>query len=459
MSQLSLSTSAALTQNASPCLQHAVRLLQMSSQDFARAVREAVESNPLLEVEDGDAQRDMQAVPHAPPSDWSPSSGSGRIPSADSDGERAWERSAAPISLRAHLHGQLDLLRLPERDLLLAKAVIESLDDDGYLRGGLEEIEQAVHTMALSPEPDGQEIRMAWRRVQGLDPAGVAAVDLQHCLLLQLHTMECVTTRDLVRRAIEGHLKAVALRDPTRLSEALGVSREAAAAVCAKIRALNPSPCRAFLQDDVPLAVPDIVAVRGGRGWQMVLNDAVMPRLRVHSAYARMFQQRKRHGESAALSACLQEARWLVGNVAQRFATILAVARAIGRHQQAFFEHGPLALKPLKLQQIAQEVGVHESTVSRVTNNKFLATPFGLHELKYFFSRGLSTRNGTTCAPAAVKELVSELIAAESPLHALSDAAIAGLLAQQGFSVARRTVTKYRQALRISAAPERHRNV
>ncbi|GKS85639.1 RNA polymerase factor sigma-54 [Acidovorax sp. SUPP1855] len=456
MSQLSLNTSAALTQNASPRLQQAVRLLQMSSQDFARAVREALESNPLLEADEGDAQQDTQ---DAPLSDWNLSSGSSRIQSSDSDGDGAWEQSAAPITLRAHLHGQLDLLRLPERDLLLARAVIESLDDDGYLRGGVEEIEQAVHTMALSPKPDEQEIRMAWRRVQGLDPAGVAAVDLQHCLLLQLHTLKCGTSRDLVRRAIESHLKAVALRDPTRLSEALGVSREAAAAVCAQIRTLDPSPCRAFLQDDVPFAVPDIVAVKGGRGWQMVLNDAVMPRLRVHSAYARMFQQRKRNGESAALSACLQEARWLVGNVAQRFATILAVARAIGRHQQAFFEHGPLALKPLKLRQIAQEVGVHESTVSRVTNNKFMATPFGLHELKYFFSRGLSTRNGTTCAPAAVKELVSELIAAESPSHALSDAAIASLLAQQGFSVARRTVTKYRQALRISAAPERHRNL
>ncbi|WCM86351.1 RNA polymerase factor sigma-54 [Acidovorax sp. NCPPB 3576] len=456
MSQLSLSTSAALTQSASPRLQQAVRLLQMSSQDFARAVREALESNPLLEADEGETMPEGQGSSLG---DWSLSSAGSRIPSADSDGEAAWERSAAPISLRAHLHGQLDLLRLPERDILLARAVIESLDDEGYLRGGIGEIEQAVHTMPLAPKPDEQEIRMAWRRVQGLDPAGVAAVDLRHCLLLQLNTMECATSRALVRRAIENHLKAVALRDPARLSEALGVSRDMAASVCALIRTLNPSPCRAFLQDDVPGAVPDVVAVRSGRGWQMVLNDAVMPRLRVHAAYVRIFQQRKRNAESAALSACLQEARWLVGNVSQRFATILAVARAIGRHQQAFFEYGPLALKPLKLQQIAQEVGVHESTVSRVTNNKFMATPFGLHELKYFFSRGLSTSNGSSCAPAAVKQLVSELIAAESPSHALSDAAIAGLLAQQGFSVARRTVTKYRQALRISAAPERHQNL
>ncbi len=455
MRQLSLSASAALAQTASPRLQQAVRLLQMSSQDFARAVREALERNPLLEAEESDSLQDVQ---QAAWSDWSPSCGSSRIQSADhSDGEGAWEWAAAPVSLRAHLHRQLDWLRLPERELLMARAVVESLDDDGYLRGGLVEIEQAVRTMALSPKPDEHEIRMAWCRVQGLDPAGVAAVDLRHCLLLQLHTVECATRRDRVRRAIEDHLNAVALRDPARLSEALGVSPEEASAVCAQVRALNPDPCRDFVQDEVPFALPDVVAVRSGRGWQMVLNEAVMPRLRVHSTYAGMFQQRKRPAESAALSACLQEARWLVGNVAQRFATILAVARAIGRHQQAFFEHGPLALKPLKLQQIAQEVGVHESTVSRVTNNKFMATPFGLHELKYFFSRGLSTRSGATCAPAAVKELVSELIAAESPAHALSDAAIAGLLAQQGFSVARRTVTKYRQALRISAAPQRHR--
>lgn len=455
MNQLSLSTSAALSQSASPRLQQAVRLLQMSSQDFARAVREALETNPLLEADEAEALPDVPAMPL---SDWSLSGGSGSVSFSDADGESAWERSAVPVSLRAHLHGQLALLRLPDRDLLLARAVVESLDDDGYLRGGIEEIEEAVEAMALLPKPDADEIRIAWRRVQALDPAGVAATDLQHCLLLQLHTIDCDETRDLARRAIESHLKAVALRDPSRLSAALGVSREQAAAVCAQIRTLNPSPGQAFQQDDVPFAVPDVLAVRSGRGWQMVLNDAVMPRLRVHSAYARMFQQRKRSAESAALSACLQEARWLVGNVSQRFATILAVARAIGRHQQAFFEYGPLALKPLKLQQIAEEVGVHESTVSRVTNNKFIATPFGLHELKYFFSRGLSTRNGNSCAPAAVKELVAELIAAESPSHALSDAEIAGLLAQQGFSVARRTVTKYRQALRISAAPERHKS-
>jgi RNA polymerase sigma-54 factor len=359
----------------------------------------------------------------------------------------------AATSLGAHLVAQLRVMPLPGRDLVLAAAVAESLDDDGYLRTPLDDVAQAL---GLLPAPTAQELSIALRRVQALEPAGVAARSVAECLQLQLPSIPQADERALAAVILRGHLDALAARDMRALARRLGRDQQAVEAACAAIRRLDPHPGWRYGSPAVQYVTPDVI-VRKHRGrWTALLNPAVVPRVRLNSSYVELFQ-RHRNGEHAELGAHLQEARWTVRNVEQRFSTILSVAQAILKRQQHFLAYGPMAMKPLALREIAQEVGVHESTVSRVTNNKFMATPCGVYELKYFFSRGMATASGGETSPTAIRGLIQELIAAESPAQPLSDVEIARQLTVQGLQVARRTVTKYRQQLKIEPAERRRR--
>jgi len=460
MSSLSLHATTSLQPTLSPRLQRAVRLLQMSSQDFAQVVRDALDTNPFLEPEEtvpaADAA-DQDDVPEPPvdgPGEGWGVDGINRIRNTESDGG-FFDTLQASTSLADHLLGQLNVMPLPERDRILAAVVVESLDDDGYLRTPLEELAGVLYLM---PEPEPDEWSIALRRVQALDPAGVAARSVAECLELQLPAVADPAARTLAACILRHHLDALAARDMRSLARHIGADPAAVEAACAAIRRLDPHPGWRFSQSSVQYVTPDVI-VRKLRGrWTATLNEAVIPRLRLNRSYVELFQQH-RNAQHAELGAHLQDARWTVRNVEQRFSTILSVAQAILKRQQHFLAYGPMAMKPLALREIAQEVGVHESTVSRVTNNKFMATPCGVFELKYFFSRGLGTAGGGECSPTAIRGLIQEIVAAESPGRPLSDVEIARQLDSQGLKVARRTVTKYRQLLRIEPAERRRGHI
>lgn len=470
------------TQSLSPRLQHAVRLLQMSSLDFAALVRDAMGSNPFLEAEEGEG--DCEAADELAPQDapsregamddhadmpgadgmsfddadndrdlWHADGGAG-LPRSD-DGEfSALEAMAVDTPLNAYLHTQLNVLPLSQRDLTLARTIVESLDDDGYLRTPLEEL---LDLAELDPVPSLQEMQIALKRVQSLEPAGVGARNVAECLRLQLPTIACPTVRGLAQTIVERHLQSLASRDVVSMARELGASPAQVESVCDRIRRLDPRPGWRLGSSQVAYVVPDVVVKKLRGQWTVQLNPAIVPRVRLNQVYAQLFQ-RHRTALNTEMSAHLQEARWTLRNVEQRFSTILDVAQAIVKRQRNFLDYGPMAMKPMGLREIADEVGVHESTVSRVTNNKYMATPNGVFELKYFFSRAMISANGSACSGTAIRGLIKDIIEAENPDAPLSDAEITRQLAQQGLRVARRTVTKYRQTLKIEAVDRRRRH-
>ncbi len=485
------------SQTLSPRLQHAVRLLQMSSLDFAAMVRDTLGKNPFLESEEGDGEGDdsgsdaMEASEQAheagdtpadaPPLDlqglrdggdadargdygsdydsssdrdlWQADGGSGQR--RGEDGEMsAMDMMAVEASLNSHLHGQLNVLHLTPRDLTLARTIVESLDDDGYLRTPLDEL---LVVASLDPLATLPEMQIALKLVQSLDPAGVGARDVGECLLLQLPAIDCPQMRGLAQTIISEHLKALAARDVTSLAKQLGETPARIEEVCDRIRRLDPRPGWRFSTSQVPYVVPDVVVKKIRGQWTVQLNPAIVPKVRLNQVYAQLFQ-RHRTAANAEMGAHLHEARWTLRNVEQRFSTILDVAEAIVKRQKNFLDYGAMAMKPLGLREIAEEVGIHESTVSRVTNNKYMSTPIGVFELKYFFSRAMLSANGSECSGTAIRSLIKDIIDAENTDEPLSDAEITRQLAQQGLVVARRTVTKYRQMLKIEAVDRRRRH-
>jgi len=471
------------SQTLSPRLQHAVRLLQMSSLDFAAMVRDTLGKNPFLESDDDSDDASGAALPGEtalsmvealPPEAatpgldaaaeyaadngndrdlWQADSGSG-LRHAE-DGElSALETMAVETPLNVHLHGQLNVLPLTLRDLTLARTIVESLDDDGYLRTPLEEL---LEVAALDPAPTLQELQIALKHVQALEPAGVAARSVAECLRLQLPAIVCPELRALARTIVDEHLPSLAGHDVAGLARMLGSSPARIEEVCDRIRRLDPRPGWRVGSSHVAYVVPDVVVKKLRGQWTVKLNPAIVPRLRLNRVYAQLFQ-RHRTAANAEMGEHLQEARWTLRNVEQRFSTILDVAEAIVKRQRNFLDYGAMAMKPLGLREIADEVGIHESTVSRVTNNKYMATPIGVFELKYFFSRAMISANGSACSGTAIRGLIKDIIDGEAADNPLSDAEITRQLAQQGLNVARRTVTKYRQMLRIEAVERRRRH-
>jgi RNA polymerase sigma-54 factor len=504
-----------------------VRLLQMSSLDFAALLRDTLGKNPFLESEDGDADgadgadgdagvgdsvvgerqepsehehpgqstRDLPDSTEAllsegsAPADggegtesalgsgddrpfdegeghgdgpvdassdrdlWNSDTGTGSRRAEDGE-LSALDMMATETLLNAHLHAQLNVLSLDARDLALAQTVVESLDDDGYLRTPLEEL---LEVPGLDPEATLAEMQIALRRVQSFEPAGVAARSVGECLLLQLPAIACPQLRALARTIISDHLPALAARDISGLARCLALSQARVEEVCDRIRRLDARPGWRHGSTSVAYVVPDVLVKKVRGEWTVQLNPAVVPKVRLNQVYAQLFQ-RHRTAQNVEMGANLQEARWTLRNVEQRFSTILDVAEAIARRQRSFLEYGAMAMKPMGLREIAEELGVHESTVSRATNNKYMATPAGVYELKYFFSRSMISANGSACSGTAIRGLIKDIIDVESVDAPLSDAEITRQLAEQGLVVARRTVTKYRQMLKVDAVDRRRRH-
>ena len=376
----------------------------------------------------------------------SPSFGSGG--SGDVENDRT-DWSEPEPSLQQHLRNQLMLQQMGERDHALTHLVVDALDDDGYFKVSFEEL-AALISAEGDVEPD--DIKSALRLVQTLEPAGVGARDLQECLLLQLQARtERGPAWDCACKIVRHHLPVLAAHELGKLQQQLVCDEKTMHQAIALIRALDPKPGHRFGRGDARFVTPDVIVTKVRGKWQVSLNPAVVPRLRINRSYADAVSG----AGHSFLSKQLQEARWLLRSMEQRLVTIQRVAEAIVQKQRAFLDYGEVAMKPLALKHIAAQLNLHESTVCRVTNNKYMATPRGVFEFKHFFSRQLATEAGGACSATAVRALLKELITTEDPARPLSDAKLATLLSEQGLRVARRTITKYRTLMRVPSVEVR----
>jgi RNA polymerase sigma-54 factor len=456
-----------------PQLQQSIRLLQLSTLELNQELEQMLQDNPLLEREEEDEasfnateapahtaeaeaqssetaaapeNTDLESATTLDDSDWNDYSAAG---GDDEDNDYA-QGSVAGASLREHLLSQLIVSPLTLRDRTLVAALIDDLDDSGFLTQPLADITASLQTELEELEPE--EVETALKHLQNMEPTGVGARNLAECLSLQLRALPPGTpARDDALRLTMDHLDLLAARDVGKLKKTLGIDDPALRAARALILSLNPRPGAAFSVDETHYVIPD-VHVRKVKGmWVASLNADAMPKLRVNRVYADILARHRESG-GAQLASQLQEARWLIKNVQQRFDTILRVSQAIVDRQKHFFEHGEVAMRPLVLREIADAVELHESTISRVTTQKFMMTPRGLYELKYFFGSHVSTDSGGACSSTAIRALIKQMVATERGQKPLSDGQLAEVLGQQGIVVARRTVAKYRESLQIPPA-------
>jgi RNA polymerase sigma-54 factor len=454
-----------------PQLQQSIRLLQLSTLELNQELEQMLQDNPLLEREEEDdtgasaeapahtAEAEAQSTETAAPessdtesattlddSDWNDYSATG---GDDEDSDYA-QGSISGSTLREHLLNQLIVSPLTLRDRTLVAALIDDLDEAGFLTQPLADITASLQAEIEELEPE--EVETALKHLQNMDPTGVGARNLAECLTLQLRALPPVTpARDAAMRLTAHHLDLLAARDVGKLKKMLGIDDATLHAARALILSLNPRPGAAFGADETHYVIPDVYVRKLKGMWIASLNPDAMPKLRVNRVYADILSRHRENGGSQ-LASQLQEARWLIKNVQQRFDTILRVSQAIVDRQKHFFEHGEVAMRPLVLREIAEAVDLHESTISRVTTQKYMMTPRGLYELKYFFGSHVATDNGGACSSTAIRALIKQLIAAESGKKPLSDGQLAEVLGQQGIVVARRTVAKYRESLQIPPA-------
>jgi RNA polymerase sigma-54 factor len=469
-----------------PQLQQAIRLLQLSQLELEAELRQIAESNPLLEfaeeVEDDETVDNAEAESEYPSaesvaatsaserdgddaSDWADGGGVAEAPidfssssvssgSSSRNDEDFEPQNAAPETLQQHLLWQLNLASFNPRQHLIATVLIDALNPAGYLAEGLEAVLAALpaHLNATLDEVDAVR-----HKLQGFDPAGVGSLDLRDCLRVQLEQFDPDTPqRDLALRMVDTELELLARNDIARLARRLRASEDDVAAAAVLIRSLDPRPGAALDATPVEYVAPDVYAVRDGSRWRVSLNPDAQPRLGLNQHYCGLIARAR--GEDASwMRGQLQEARWLIKSLESRAETLLKVADAIVRRQSAFLDYGPEAMHPLVLREVAEEVGMHESTISRVTTRKYLHTPRGTFELKYFFSSGVSTEDGGSASATAIQAMLRKLIDAEDARKPLSDQAIAEELQRKGIQVARRTVAKYREGLRIPTSSERQR--
>lgn len=436
-----------------PQLQQSIRFLQLSAQDLETEVAQALLENPLLEREEeydtvGDAA--VASQDNAAQEDrWLMSSAGRRQGESMDDADRP--EAELPQTLRSHLREQLRLTRAGERDCALVELLIEELDDSGYLSTSLKE----THAF-LPPElhVDLDELTTALRLLQSFDPAGVGARSLSECLLLQLKVVELNHNEDeaaltCAREIAEHHLSVLGTGNLNKLRDILALPMPVVRAAHALLLRLEPRPGRNWAGEAADYVTPDVVVRKTGGRWLAVLNPAVVPKVRINAVYEELLAQSQ---SSPELQAQLQQAQGVVKSVNQRFMTIMRVAQAIVDEQTAYFEKGVEAMRPMVLRDIAQNLGMHESTVSRATRNKYAQTPWGVIELKDFFSSSLQTDDGESTSATAVRSLIAKLVSEEPAHKPLSDAKIADLLAAQGVVIARRTVAKYREAAGIEPA-------
>jgi RNA polymerase sigma-54 factor len=473
---LQLKTSQHLT--LTPQLQESIRLLQLSTVDLNQEIERLVQENPLLELDDSISSSveymgaleaeveplsvDLMEIPEegvkllsedspdakkaAGEADWLEDDSASRG-MRDDDDERDYPQHAAePPSLREHLNSQLSLSQIPERDRKIVGLLIDSLNDDGYL---VQDLQELVDLLPPELEIDIDDLHIARELLQHLDPPGVGARNLRECLVMQLQALPDDTPyREQALLLVGSHLESLASRDFCSIKKLLHCDDECLRSVQNMIMRLNPRPGMAFNTAVARYIIPDVIVTKVGGAWVANLNPEAMPRLKINRLYADIL---KRYSDDSTrrLAGQLNEAKWLIKNVLQRFSTILRVSAAVAERQQQFFEHGPVAMRPMVLREIAQTLDLHESTISRVTTQKFMRTPRGIFELKYFFGSHVGTDTGGVCSATAIRALIKQLVSAEEGKKPLSDSQISEILGQQGIMVARRTVAKYRESMHI----------
>jgi RNA polymerase sigma-54 factor len=483
-----------------PQLQQAIRLLQLSTLDLQQEIQNALDSNPLLDVDEdfeGESNQDINSQSEdkleAPSTneeqqsdeptaadDWSEN-----IPdelSTDSDWDDTWQASAAPTSmteshssgssgddydmdsrngstddLQDHLLWQLNLTPMSDNDHLIAVNILEGVDDDGYLKVELEEI---VESLDPELEIELDEVEAVLHRLQQFEPSGVCARNLQECLSLQLRQLPQETPwLKLAQTLIDQHIDLLGSKDYAALMRKLKVKEEELKVVIRGIQELNPRPGSQIDPQTSEYVIPDVMVRKIKGEWRVELNPEIAPKLRINDHYASMVKRADSSADNNFIKDHLQEARWFLKSLQSRNETLLKVAMKIVEYQQDFLEQGDEAMKPLVLHDIAEAVGMHESTISRVTTQKYMHTPAGIYELKYFFSSHVSTTSGGECSSTAIRAMIKKLIAVESAKKPLSDSKIANMLEEEGIKVARRTVAKYREAMHIPPSNERKRLV
>lgn len=431
--------------SVSPQLQQAIRLLQLSAMELECELREALETNVFLEQDETSGESEVRAELPL----------SGPTPSlARPEGVEEREQVAGAPSLYEHLRWQLDMANLSDRDRLIADVIIDALNPDGFLA----ERRSDLLAVLAAEGVELDELEAVRTRVMSLDPLGCAATSLQECLLVQIRLLDVPVSsecRRLAERLVGVDLALLAGVNVGRLSARLDCAPADVACALDLVRSLNPKPGSLLAANDTAYIVPDVLVTRREGRWIVELNPELLPRVRVNQAYASMMARNGAASGHAAMQNQLQEARWLVKSLQMRNETLLKVAGAIVRHQRGFLDHGDIAMRPMVLSDIAAAVEMHESTISRVTTQKYLHTPRGNFELKYFFSSRLATRGGGRCSSTAVRALTRTIVESENPDQPLSDSEIARLLAEKGVRIARRTVAKYRDALGIPPLAER----
>lgn len=457
-----------------PQLQQAIRLLQLSTMELQTEVQDALESNLMLEVdeegnapvgtESGDqsAEAELDVAPGDIPSElpvdtaWEDIYDS--VPTihgmSEVNGVEYENPRAGVETLTDHLLWQLGLTRMSDLDKAIATAIIDSVDDDGYLSASLDDIQKSLSTPEL--EIDIPEIEAVLHQVQNFDPIGVGARDLCECLSIQLRQCPDETPwRQAAVTLVKDYLDLLGQRDFAQLMRLLKLEKEELQEVITLIKTLSPRPGDALQSSQPEYVIPDVFVKNVKGAWRVELNPEAFPKVRVNSQYAGLIRRADNSADNNCLKTHLQEARWLIKSLRSRSETLLKVATCIVERQQAFFEYGEEAMKPMVLHDVAEAVEMHESTISRVTTQKYMHTPRGLYELKYFFSSHVFTESGAECSSTAIRALLKKLIAAENAQKPLSDSKLAGILSEQGIRVARRTVAKYRESMAIPSSSER----
>ncbi len=446
------------TLTMTPQLQQAIRLLQLPVLELNAQIQEALEENLMLEVED---------LPDAPQASNETTAEVEAIRAEDTWQERStdsmrdsgWNGEGRPAgdfadetgrSLRDHLLWQLEMEHFTPRQAVIGETIIDSINDDGYLTVDLDEISASLDA---DTEVSTREIEATLQKVQRLDPVGIGARSIAECVVLQLGQLDASTPAlSLAIALAENHLDLIARREYGELRRSLRTSEESLHDAIALVKSCNPKPGLAVSSTATEYVIPDVFVRKVDKRWQVEISPTGVPRLSVNQQYARLLRG---SGDHAVLRAQLQEARWLIRSLEIRNETLLKVATSIVTRQTAFLEHGDEAMKPMVLRDIAEEIGMHESTISRVTTNKYMHTPRGIFEFKFFFSSGLSSADGEDQSSTSVRAKIRKLIGAENPAKPLSDSKIASHLAEEGVSVARRTVAKYREAMNIESSSER----
>ena len=477
-----------------PQLQQAIRLLQMSTLDLQEEIQEALDSNPMLERQEegdsGDGETNLSDESSDFTTNTQPAStqettnsadnlddanewneqipseleidtswediyqtSASNLPSSDSEDWDFTSTTAVGIDLQTHLLWQLNLAKMSDDDRMIATVIIDSIGEDGYLQESLEELLDAFDPMQ---HIEMDEIEMVLKRVQQFEPTGVAARDLSECLLLQLNNLPRQTPwLAEAKKLCTEYLALLGSRDYSQLMRRMRIKEDALKAIVQLIQTLNPRPGATIESKEPEYIVPDVIVRKANNRWIVELNPDIAPRLTVNSHYASFIKRADNSADNTFLRTQLQEARWFIKSLHSRNETLMKVATKILDYQRGFFDYGPEAMKPLVLAEIAEAVGMHESTISRVTTQKYMHTPRGIFELKYFFSSHVSTAQGGECSSTAIRAIIEKLVAAENPKKPLSDSKIAGLLEEQGIQVARRTIAKYRESLGIASSTDR----